>query len=181
MTFILKLQTSLARAGIQLLVVAVATTVPGLVIAKDVPRLGRAVIASHHFSIDRFATTVAQLDDLQQATARRDAPKSGAPRCWSAPHATHGPLHHGHALMRSGDINRAREHFRACLEAGLPEAALALGGTYDASKLGKAQRRNADARQAERWYREWHRLSTEQGAISPGIDLHRLIKALARR
>ena len=66
------------------------------------------------------------------------------------------------------------------LDAGLPEAALALAGTYDPGILGKANRHHADAGLAELWYRQWHRLSVEQGAISPAIDLQQLIDSLAQ-
>ena len=91
----------------------------------------------------------------------------------------HGPLHLGHALLRRGDIHRARRHFRACLNAGLPEAALALAGTYNPTVLGASNSSHADTALAETWYREWHRLSVEQGNVAPSVDLRQLLDALA--
>ena len=103
-----------------------------------------ASIVHHHIAVDRIATTVAQLDGLRHA-ARQGVEVEDTARCWSGPHMVHGPLYLGHALLRMGDIDRARRHFGLCFDTGLPEAALALAGTYDPGILGKANRHHADA------------------------------------
>jgi uncharacterized glyoxalase superfamily protein PhnB len=64
-------------------------------------------------------------------------------------------LAEGRAAMANGDIEAARRHFRRLAAQGLPEAALALGSTYDPVSVERAglASAQADRVQAKQWYR----------------------------
>lgn len=86
----------------------------------------------------------------------------------------------GHELMARGNVLRARELYTLSLEAGLSEAALALGRSYDPRAIAKLDMPDAvpDLDQARKWYEEWYRRSVEQGTISPDVRLEWLLKAM---
>jgi TPR repeat protein len=64
-------------------------------------------------------------------------------------------LAEGLAAMANGDVEAARRHFRRLAAEGLPEAALALGSTYDPVSVERAGLASAEAdrAQAKQWYR----------------------------
>jgi TPR repeat protein len=57
-------------------------------------------------------------------------------------------------LLEGGDIASARLFFRRAADAGLAEAAMALGGTFDPNEFGriKAVGLKADPAEARIWY-----------------------------
>ncbi len=88
----------------------------------------------------------------------------------------------GHAFLARGDVKTAREHFSRGLELGLPEAALALGRSYDPGYLAQLPGANAepDIARATTLYRDWYTRSVETGAIAPAAQLDRLIRSMNR-
>ena len=86
----------------------------------------------------------------------------------------------GQSLMSSGDVVQARQLFTKSLSTGSPEAALALGRSFDPKYLARVPRANAkpDPAMARKWYEEWYRRSVDQGAISPNVRLERLLQAM---
>ena len=84
----------------------------------------------------------------------------------------------GQRLMAAGDIRQARGLFAMSLAYGMPEAALALGRSYDLKYLARIKNANAvpDAESARNWYAEWHRQSVGQGSISSDARLDRLLQ-----
>ena len=86
----------------------------------------------------------------------------------------------GQSLMAAGDIRQARGLFARSLASGMPEAALALGRSYDPKYIARIQNANAapDAEAARNWYEEWYRQSVEQGSISSDVRLDRLLHTM---
>lgn len=86
----------------------------------------------------------------------------------------------GQNLMASGDIRQARGLFARSLASGMPEAALALGRSYDPKYIARIENANAeaDAEAARNWYEEWYRQSVEQGSISSDVRLDRLLQTM---
>ncbi len=63
-------------------------------------------------------------------------------------------LRDGEALFERGHVEDARRHFERAAGLGLPEAALALGNTFDPVSLAKAGLAHpGDRERARRWYR----------------------------
>ena len=77
-------------------------------------------------------------------------------------------------------LSRRVKCLHACLESGSPEAALALGRSFDPKYLDRMPASNAkpDPAAARKWYEEWYRRSIEQGSISPNVRLERLLNAI---
>jgi hypothetical protein len=74
--------------------------------------------------------------------------------------AAHAALAEGQRLFARGDIAAARTAFRRAIERGLPEAALAMGTTYDPVSLSRVgARAPADPARARHWYRRAHELA----------------------
>ena len=86
----------------------------------------------------------------------------------------------GQNLMAAGDVRQARGLFARSLASGMPEAALALGRSYDPKYIARIQNANAepDAEAARNWYEEWYRQSVEQGSISSDVRLDRLLQTM---
>ena len=86
----------------------------------------------------------------------------------------------GQNLMAAGDIRQARGLFARSLASGMPEAALALGRSYDPKYIARIENANAeaDAEAARNWYEEWYRQSVEQGSISSDVRLDRLLQTM---
>ena len=86
----------------------------------------------------------------------------------------------GQNLMAAGDVRQARGLFARSLASGMPEAALALGRSYDPKYIARIQNANAepDAQAARNWYEEWYRQSVEQGSISSDVRLDRLLQTM---
>jgi hypothetical protein len=81
-------------------------------------------------------------------------------------------LKRGNEELADGRIAPARMLFERAAEMGLPQAAMALAGTYDPAELDKPQLRNVlpDAAEARRWYERAHAL----GAAEATARLQRL-------
>lgn len=79
-------------------------------------------------------------------------------------------LAEGQAAMAKGDVEAARRHFRRLAAQGLPEAALALGSTYDPVSVERAglASAQADRAQAKRWYRRAIELAQAATERRPG-------------
>lgn len=86
----------------------------------------------------------------------------------------------GHSLMSKGDILGARDLFTKGLKLGLPEAALALGRSYDPKYLAQLPSGNAEAdvNVASSMYREWYRKSVAAGSIAAGAQVDKLIQPM---
>jgi len=65
----------------------------------------------------------------------------------------HPLLADGYDAVARGDIEAARRRFRSLAEQGLPEAALALGSTYDPVNARGGDANTADRERAKHWYR----------------------------
>lgn len=65
----------------------------------------------------------------------------------------HPLLDDGYSALARGDIEAARRRFRSLAEQGLPEAALALGSTYDPVNARGGDANTADRERAKHWYR----------------------------
>ncbi|MGI9464637.1 MAG: hypothetical protein ACR2OM_11885, partial [Aestuariivirgaceae bacterium] len=89
----------------------------------------------------------------------------------------------GHSLLTKGDVLGARDLFTKGLKLGLPEAALALGRSYDPEYLAQLPQSNAkaDVSIASSMYQEWYRRSVAAGSISEGVQLDRLIQSMNRQ
>ena len=74
-------------------------------------------------------------------------------------------LAQGQGLMAKGDVAAAREIFERAADAGLAEAALALGSTYDPVSLSRLglTRPAPDPQYALKWYRRAHELAAAAG------------------
>jgi TPR repeat protein len=60
----------------------------------------------------------------------------------------------GEKLFAKGDVEEARQRFEQAAKMGMPEAALALGNTYDRVSLAKAGLNvTGDPTRARQWYR----------------------------
>ena len=60
----------------------------------------------------------------------------------------------GEELFAKGDLEEARQRFQQAAKMGMPEAALALGNTYDRVSLAKAGLNlTGDPTRARQWYR----------------------------
>ena len=69
----------------------------------------------------------------------------------------------GRKLLERGDLPAARLQFEKAVKAGLPEAALALGNTYDPFNLSRAgSARTGDPDLARQWYRRAYALALRQ-------------------
>ena len=112
-------------------------------------------------------------------------PKAEAPAAppEAVPDRAASVLQRGHGLMAKGDVAAARVLFVQGMEFGSPEAALALGRSFDPEFLGRVPNANAepDAGRAEAMYREWHRRSLAEGSVAPGVKLSKLIQAMRRQ
>ena len=101
--------------------------------------------------------------------------------------ASQTPLDHaaklvgeGQGLLSNGDVLAARDYFNKGLKLGLPEAALALGRSYDPKFLALLPARNAqaDVSIATSMYREWYRRSVAAGTIAEGVQFDKLIQSM---
>jgi uncharacterized glyoxalase superfamily protein PhnB len=86
------------------------------------------------------------------------------------PLPTNPLLAEGQAAMANGDIEAARRHFRRLAAQGLPEAALALGSTYDPVSVERAglASAQADRTRAKQWYRRAIELAQAATERRPG-------------
>lgn len=80
----------------------------------------------------------------------------------------------GQTELADANIAAARVFFERAADAGLAEAALALGGTFDSAELQRLNIRGAaaDAREARRWYER----AAQLGAAEASARLQRLGK-----
>jgi hypothetical protein len=81
-------------------------------------------------------------------------------------------LKRGNEELAEGRVAPARLLYERAAETGLPQAAMALAGTYDAAELNQPHLRNVvpDAAEARRWYERAQAL----GAAEAGARLQRL-------
>jgi hypothetical protein len=72
----------------------------------------------------------------------------------------------GNEQMEQGNISAARLFFERAAEAGLAQAAIALGGTYDASELARISHLGIppDVKQARHWYERAQQLGAPEAA-----------------
>ncbi len=84
--------------------------------------------------------------------------------------------------LRNGDVDKARLLLQSESEAGQVEAMLALARSFDPSylkEIGIAVGKG-NAATAEKLYRAWYDKSVKLGLVSEGINLNRLIRAMAK-
>ncbi len=84
-------------------------------------------------------------------------------------------LHHGDALLRTGDVSSARLFYERAADAGDGRAALRLGATFDPEFLGRLGLGKLQANPAEA--RSWYSRALELGAV----DAKRQLNSLATR
>jgi TPR repeat protein len=85
-----------------------------------------------------------------------------------------GLLERGRAYLSDGDVALARVLLRRAAERDEPEAALALGGTYDPAELRRLGIPNFQAQADPSKAREWYRRAADLGAAGAVLLLERL-------
>jgi TPR repeat protein len=85
-----------------------------------------------------------------------------------------GLLALGRAYLADGDVALARVLLRRAAERDEPEAALALGGTYDPAELRRLGIPNFQAQADPSKAREWYRRAADLGAAGAVLLLERL-------
>jgi TPR repeat protein len=80
----------------------------------------------------------------------------------------------GHAFLSDGDVALARVFLRRAAERDDPQAALALGGTYDPVELRGLGVPNFQAQADPAKAREWYRRAAELGSAAAALRLERL-------
>ncbi len=108
--------------------------------------------------------------------ARRDAPSSLPAISPAARSRAEGHLNRGRSLLQSGDIASARLFFRRAADAGLAEAALAMGDTFDPVELDRLRAVGVQPDPAEA--RLWYEKARTLGAGTPA---DRRLERLGRR
>jgi hypothetical protein len=83
-------------------------------------------------------------------------------------------LARGRAYLSDGDVALARVFLRRAAERGDPEAALALGGTYDPAGLRLLGIANLQAQADPAKAREWYRRAAELGSAAAALRLDQL-------
>jgi TPR repeat protein len=83
-------------------------------------------------------------------------------------------LARGHAFLSDGDVALARVFLRRAAERDDPQAALALGGTYDPVELRGLGVPNFQAQADPAKAREWYRRAAELGSAAAALRLERL-------
>jgi hypothetical protein len=83
-------------------------------------------------------------------------------------------LARGHAFLADGDVALARVFLRRAAERDDPQAALALGGTYDPVELRGLGVPNFQAQADPAKAREWYRRAAELGSAAAALRLERL-------
>jgi hypothetical protein len=83
-------------------------------------------------------------------------------------------LARGHAFLSDGDVALARVFLRRAAERDDPQAALALGGTYDPVELRGLGVPNFQAQADPAKAREWYRRAAELGSAAAAFRLERL-------
>jgi TPR repeat protein len=85
-----------------------------------------------------------------------------------------GLLARGRAYLSDGDVALARVLLRRAAERDEPEAALALGGTYDPAELRRLGIPNFQAQADPSKAREWYRRAADLGSAAAVLRLERL-------
>ena len=119
---------------------------------------------------------VAQPAPSRPPAARRDAPSSLPAMSPADRSRAEGHLSRGRSLLQSGDIASARLFFRRAAEAGLAEAALAMGDTFDPVGLDRLRAVGVQPDPAEA--RLWYEKARSLGAGTPA---DRRLERLGRR
>jgi hypothetical protein len=85
-----------------------------------------------------------------------------------------GLLARGHAYLSEGDVALARLYLRRAAERYDPQAAFALGGTYDPAELRRIGVANFQAHADMAKAREWYRRAADLGSAAAALRLQRL-------
>src|SRR5712671_6670437 len=85
-----------------------------------------------------------------------------------------GLLARGRAYLSEGDVALARLYLRRAAERYDPQAALALGGTYDPAELRRIGIANFQAQADMAKAREWYRRAADLGSAAAALRLERL-------
>jgi hypothetical protein len=85
-----------------------------------------------------------------------------------------GLLARGRAYLSEGDVALARLYLRRAAERYDPQAALALGGTYDPAELRRIGIPNFQAQADPAKAREWYRRAADLGSAAAALRLERL-------
>lgn len=108
------------------------------------------------------------------------APPTGAEP--TEPVAPLSAMARANEALRNGDVEKARMLLQSESEAGQVEAMLVLARSFDPSYLKRIgiAAEHGNAVTAEKLYRAWYEQSVKLGLVSEGVDLGRLIRAMAR-
>jgi hypothetical protein len=87
-----------------------------------------------------------------------------------------GLLAHGRAYLSDGDIASARVFFRRAAERGDPQAAFALGATYDPAELRRLGIPNLQSQADPAKAQEWYRTAADLGSAAAASRLDQLPK-----
>jgi hypothetical protein len=85
-----------------------------------------------------------------------------------------GLLAHGRAYLSDGDVALARVFLRRAAERDDPQAALALGGTYDPAELRRLGIPNFQTQADPAKAREWYRRAADLGSAAAALRLDQL-------
>jgi hypothetical protein len=72
-------------------------------------------------------------------------------------------IREGNKRMREGDILEARQYYQKAVSLGDPEAALAMGRSYDPIYFARIERKNAEPDAAKAF--DWYRKAMDNGAV----------------
>ena len=122
---------------------------------------------------------------IKLTKAVEPAPKPEEPPTGAEPTEPTTPLSamaRANEALRNGDVEKARMLLQAESEAGQVEAMLVLARSFDPSYLKEigASAGKGNVATAEKLYRAWYAQSVKLGLVSEGINLNRLIRAMAR-
>ena len=86
----------------------------------------------------------------------------------------------GHRLLAKGEVVEARKLYTLSFEAGLLEAAFALGRSYDPRTVSMLDEPDAEPDQdkARHWYQVWYQRSVEEGAVSGAVKLDVFLRGM---
>jgi hypothetical protein len=163
-----------ALAAVGALLVYVSTPSTKVTDGQKAIAAGAQVPASSPTAPSRTGTTIAA---AIPATAPRTTPLDP-----TAASVIAAVVSEANGKMSAGRVQAARQLLASKTSDNSPDIAWALGRSYDPNVLAAMPNADAvaDVKLAEQWYRTWHELSVQQGLVSDGTQIERLLKTLRR-
>lgn len=146
------------------------TVPPPTTPAAAAPTPAHAVAAAPPFPAPPTPASRAVVPAVTAAVVPPPAPPVAAPDH----NEVSGLLARGRAYLSEGDVALARLYLRRAAELYDPQAALALGGTYDLAELRRMGIPNVQAQADPAKAREWYRRAADSGSAAAALRLERL-------